>query len=48
MIVTKKDLLFFFYKWDVLTYSDVENGKELPLEFTTLKDAENFIEIVVK
>ena len=45
-IFYKKNYLWIFYKWMPLTYRDTDNSDEQPIIFKTLKEANNFIEII--
>lgn len=39
----RKRFLVFFTKWVKLMYREAENTEEIPVEFTTLQEAKDFI-----
>lgn len=42
----RKTVLFFFTRWEPLTYQETENTKELPVEFETFEEATEFIDTI--
>ena len=47
-VAIRRKVLWFFYKWDTITYQEAENSEEKPLEFKTFKEANEFIESIVR
>lgn len=47
-IKIKKPILLIFHKWETLTVRDSENSPDKPIEFDTLKEAIEFIDMVAE
>ena len=47
-LLIRKKILLFFYKWYPLTVLEAEGGEETPIEFHSLKEAEDFISEITK
>lgn len=46
VVKVKKKIFLIFYKWETLTCRDSENSPEIAIEFDSLAEAVDFIELV--
>ena len=46
VVKVKKKFFLFFHKWETLTSREAENLPEQPIEFDSLAEAIDFIELV--